>query len=662
MLIRYHIIYYAVGCLGVILAKYFHPLFYAFLLVYLYWLKKRFDMRYLGITLLLVLALWLRPVQFIELPSRIQGSVIKVSENDCYVKTNIGTIKLMHNHLFQYGDEIDITLEECEMSENSNDHAFCEKTYLYSQNIFYKAKLQKVYSQKSHISLYHWIEQRLSQHQQTASYQRLFLLGEKCLDIQEDYQKLTELSLVHLFALSGMHIHILYFLLKRILGFFLQQRTSQWLSLMCLGFYVFSIPIQISLYRAFMVLLLYECLQPWFNEYDVFSILIILSLFYNPYIIFNISFIFSYFIYFIVLMTKHMKYASFFIYLSAVPIVLSLNFQVPILSFIFGIVITPFIEIFYTLCCLTLFLRFLEPLLIICTNIFQLILNFLSQLSLFLVFSKPSLLFLILFYIIFFQMIIAVELKRSLQNLISMMIALLLSFSFYSQYKIYGEVTMIDVGQGDCTLIRLPMNQGNILIDTGGVQDYDIAEKTIIPYLKSVGIQYLDYVYISHDDFDHCGALESLVEHFDVRHVVKEYEPYREIGCMKVTMLNSDHFYMNRNDQSLIMYVELPAMTLLFMGDASQDVERDLKEKYKSLDVDILKVSHHGSASSSSVALFEMIQPRIAMIGVKKNNIYHHPSQEVIKRLERKKITILRTDEDGMFHIRFYGKSRYILR
>lgn len=75
----------------------------------------------------------------------------------------------------------------------------------------------------------------------------------------------------------------------------------------------------------------------------------------------------------------------------------------------------------------------------------------------------------------------------------------------------------------------------------------------------------------------------------------------------------------------------------------------------------IYKVSHHGSDTASSVQLFEWINPKVAMIGVKKNNMYHHPSYHVIQRLDRKNINILRTDEDGMFHIRFYPYQKYMI-
>ncbi len=114
-----------------------------------------------------------------------------------------------------------------------------------------------------------------------------------------------------------------------------------------IGIYVFSIPMNISLYRAFFVMVLYEITKKWLNQLDVLSLLVIVSLFYNPYIIYNISFVFSYFIYFIVLVTKHIKSSALMIYLSGLPIVLTLNYQLPLVAFVVGNILTPFIEAFY---------------------------------------------------------------------------------------------------------------------------------------------------------------------------------------------------------------------------------------------------------------------------------------------------------------------------
>ena len=127
-------------------------------------------------------------------------------------------------------------------------------------------------------------------------------------------------------------------------------------------------------------------------------------------------------------------------------------------------------------------------------------------------------------------------------------------------------------------------------------------------------------------------------------------------------MLKTDKKYTDKNDNSLVMYLTYKGTSFLFTGDISENVEKALYNKYKKLDVDILKVSHHGSSTSTSSFLLSLIHPDVALIGVKRKNIYKHPSDIVLKRLEKRNITILRTDIDGMFHIYFYGKDYYIFR
>lgn len=644
-----------------ILGKYFHFLFYFFLIGYLLWLYFRFSFCHVFICFIACLIVAMMPHQFNKIESfEIQGTVKKVSEKYCYIESQVGYIKLYHDKKLEYNDLIQGKIEYLGMNKASNDHAFDEELYLYSQNVFLKARLVELYEVTHQPSLYHFIQRQFSSNNDIQSYQRLLLLGEKDDDIQDDYQQLSQLSLVHLFALSGMHIHVLYTLLFSTFGLLLKKKYAKIMTYCVIGFYILSIPMQISLWRAFLTLLLYDLFKNYLNQLDILSFLIWISLLYNPYIIYNISFIFSYFIYFIVLLTKTYKYSFFWIYLSTIPLVMNMNYQIPIASLLVGSFLVPFIEIFYILCCLSLFFSFGEVMLSIGVYILKIILKFLDVLQLFCLFSKPSFLFIVMYYLIYFYILYKIALQKNIHRELCMLLSLLLSFSFYSENKIYGEITMIDVGQGDCTLIRLPMNQGNILIDTGGNKNYDLATTTIIPYLKSIGVHKLDYVYISHDDFDHCGALESLVNNFPVSHVIKDYEAYRQIGCMEVKMLEHTH-YSDSNDQSLIMYVHLPKLHILFTGDASTQVEKELKDKYPNLDVDILKVSHHGSDTASSVQLFEWINPKVAMIGVKKNNMYHHPSYHVIQRLDRKNINILRTDEDGMFHIRFYPYQKYMI-
>ncbi|MCD7808252.1 MAG: ComEC/Rec2 family competence protein, partial [Erysipelotrichaceae bacterium] len=241
MFISYHIIFYAIGCLLFVMGMYVHHIFFIGLSIYCLWLIYRLNIFHVFIIFGLCIALYFMCPSISDLPSTIEGKVIKVNENYCYVQCDFGTVKLYHDENFSYGDTIKAEVETYEMNTTTNDNAFNEKTYLYSLKIFYKAKLTSLISQTSHISLYQLIESRFSSNQDVNDYQRLFLLGQRSSTIDEDYTSLSQLSLVHLFALSGMHIHILFSILTQIFGFFLQKRLSKILSYLLLALYIFSI-------------------------------------------------------------------------------------------------------------------------------------------------------------------------------------------------------------------------------------------------------------------------------------------------------------------------------------------------------------------------------------------------------------------------------------
>ena len=122
------------------------------------------------------------------------------------------------------------------------------------------------------------------------------------------------------------------------------------------------------------------------------------------------------------------------------------------------------------------------------------------------------------------------------------------------------------------------------------------------------------------------------------------------IDKYKLQFLNTK-VYDNENDNSSVIYTELNNHKFLFMGDAGVEVEEDLIEKYNLQDIDVLKVGHHGSKTSSSKNFINEINPKYSIISVGKNNRYGHPNDSVLDNLENSKI--YRTDEDGsiMFKI-----------
>ena len=234
-------------------------------------------------------------------------------------------------------------------------------------------------------------------------------------------------------------------------------------------------------------------------------------------------------------------------------------------------------------------------------------------------------------------------------------------------------ITFINVGQGDSTFIHLKHNK-NILIDTGGVYNYHLS-KNIISYLKSLGIKKLDYLILTHGDFDHMGESINLVENFKVEKVIFNCGPYNDLekelikvldkkkikyySCIKELNIDKNKLYFlqtkeydNENDNSNVIYTELDGYKFMFMGDASTTTEKEILNKYNLPDINVLKIGHHGSKTSSSKEFINEINPKYSIISVGKNNRYGHPNKEVLNNLKNSKI--YRTDQDGsiMFKIK----------
>ena len=179
----------------------------------------------------------------------------------------------------------------------------------------------------------------------------------------------------------------------------------------------------------------------------------------------------------------------------------------------------------------------------------------------------------------------------------------------------------------------------------------------------------------SHGDYDHMGEAINLVENFKVEKVIFNCGPYNDLenelieildkkkikyySCIKELNIDNNklHFlqtkeYDNENENSNVIYTELNGYKFMFMGDAGIEKEKDILGKYNLSNIDVLKVGHHGSKTSSSRTFIDEINPKYSIISVGKNNRYGHPNKEVLNNLDNSKI--YRTDQDGsiMFKIK----------
>ena len=183
------------------------------------------------------------------------------------------------------------------------------------------------------------------------------------------------------------------------------------------------------------------------------------------------------------------------------------------------------------------------------------------------------------------------------------------------------------------------------------------------PVLKKNGVKKINYLILTHGDFDHMGESINLVKDYKVDKVIfncGEYN-YLEKELIKtlkkknikyyscINKLDNLYFlntkeYSNENDNSNVIYTEINNYKFLFMGDASSEREKDILNEYNLDNIDVLKVGHHGSKTSSSELFINSINPRYSIISVGKNN-YGHPNTDVLKVLNNSKI--YRTDKCG---------------
>lgn len=211
----------------------------------------------------------------------------------------------------------------------------------------------------------------------------------------------------------------------------------------------------------------------------------------------------------------------------------------------------------------------------------------------------------------------------------------------------FYHVSFIDVGQGDSILIKSEFNKANILIDTGSTYNYYKLKK----YLFSQGVYCLDYLIITHNDSDHNGNVEQLSKNFKIKNIIEQPidVKYKDINLTNLYVKEFD----NDNDNSLVYYTNINNISFLFTGDISSIAERKLIKKYGDIDVDILKVSHHGSNTGTSRYFLQSTTPEIVVIST--SGQYGHPSKQTIDNLKDYKADIFSTKTSGNIEIYLTG-------
>ena len=468
----------------------------------------------------------------------------------------------------------------------------------------------------------------------------------------------NSLNLISLISVSGIFINTFINLLIFLFGLKFNESKSRIFSFLILIPYFIINIFELSVLRIFLLNLGKTINVSFFNKkytyLDVVCIVGIFILLLNPYNAMSLSFILGFgmsLTYILLLNFSNKKLTTtacrkgLLLSLFLIPIQLNFNKSFNLLTFLYQIVLIPLMNCIFIFSVVSLYLGY-NPLLDILLFPIVEIFKGLANLKFVLYHDSLPLELLIIYYLLFYSFIYVLEKEINLFNKkITGVFCLTVVLGLLPYKNIYEKsVNFINVGQGDSILIR--DRNTNVLIDTGGLKYKDLATSSLINYFKKKEVYKLDAVIITHDDFDHNGALNSLITYFPVKQVLTSYDefPYK-IGNLLFENFNIYNF-SDSNDRSLVLMLNFYGNKFLFMGDASKDVEEVIMKNFN-VDADYIKLGHHGSKTSTGEEFIRAVSPKEAIISCGLNNYYGHPNKEVLDILEKENIKIRRTDLEG---------------
>ena len=597
-------------------------------------------------------------------------------------------------NILHHGDKILLEGTFKVPSNNTIPNNFNYKKYLYNKKIYYTFDISNYKVIKENSNLLYKIKDLIykrAYNMNNNDYYLSFILGDKSLLSSEIYNNFQINGTSHLLALSGMHLNILLLAINIFL-----KNIKESIRIITTGFiliiFLLLTGITASLERAVIFYIL-KNINKYINlRYSNIQLLFICAfiiLFLNPFMIYDIGFIYSFLICFGIFYYNDFIKGNYFIklfklslitFLFSFPISIFINYEVNLSSVFINMLFVPLVSlIVYPVSLISFIFSFLNPIFNILITLTNNLSSIFTKLSIIINIPKVSILFVFLLYI--FILLFKYNKRCILYLLITILIIKIIprfDSNFYAYY--------LDVGQGDSAILIYPYKSKVVMLDTGGKLDYSeyewmISSKkynisdNVIKFLKSKGITKLDYLILTHGDSDHMKESINLVNNYKVDMVIFNCGPYNNLekelikvlekknikyySCIKELNVDNNKLYFlqtkeydNENDYSNVIYTKMNGYKFMFMADAGTEKEKDILNEYDISDIDVLKVGHHGSKTSSSRTFIDEINPKYSIISVRKNNRYGHPNKEVLNTLENSKI--YRTDQDGsiMFKIR----------
>ncbi len=575
----------------------------------------------------------------------------------------------------EIGDKLEVSGTISKVLPNTIPNTFNYAKYLYNNHIYTKvvANNIKVVSKSSNIfiKIKNWILNRVKGN----TYLRLFICGDKTGMDSDVYNNFKDCGIAHLLAISGMHVSVFILILNKLL-FFLHKNIKDIVIIGFLLFYCYLVNFTPSILRVVISFILGVLLAKTGIHISsckklLLTAFIIILL--DPFNIYSTSFQYSFSAALGVITTESKQrknyflniiIISFYTLLFTLPITINLNYECNLILFISNLLFIPYVSFFlYPLGLITFIFPFLNSLFAFFTNFMEKIIGILNKFP-FLVINIPKMPFIliIIFYILLFG-----YLYYSKRKLLFVLIGLLLMVKVNAKLDFNDYVIFFDVGQGDCAAIISKFHNDVIMIDTGGLQNYQVSNNVIL-YFKSIGITKIDTLLLSHGDFDHMGDASNIIDNLKVKEVIFNQGEFNDLEKSLIKKLTEKHIkysqdaghlaindnqvfslnngvYSDENNSSNVILFTIAGKKFMFMGDAGVQSEENILNDYELTKIDVLKVGHHGSNTSSSEKFIAQINPEYAIISVGRNNRYHHPNASVLTTLNKQKI--YRTDYDG---------------
>lgn len=624
---------------------------------------------------------------------------------------------------------------------STNPNSFSYKDYLNHNSIFWILELEQLnlsdctYN-KSRITLPILKIREMGTNQildhfpeQTAPLAIALVFGDRNF-IEEDtiaaYQKI---GIIHLLAISGLHVGMLagmFFLAGIRAGITREKMTS--ILILVLPVYAILTGAAPSVMRAvFMMLLvlLANKLKAPIQLADVISIVFAGYLFISPFIIYNAGFQLSFAVALSLILSapailKKFTHplagilsVSFICQIAAIPILLWHFYEISIISIIANLIFVP---LYTSIVLPVVLILFIFDLLSggradFLLSVFEKMIVFLNWIAEMLsaipnstlILGRPSLLMLIMYLLLIPAFFAGWERSKNKKAIIKNGVLPILAILIHYLSNVLtpaGEITFIDVGQGDSILIKLPFGRGNYLIDSGGAlmfetedwkmrsDPYETGKDTVVPFLKSKGISKIDKFFLTHGDMDHIGGASAVLREMKVKSVVfpqgAEFSEAEKDLIVQAKNNKSEIVFtkagdswlignsvfqvlspfdgemgddVGKNDGSIVLFAEVGGLNWLFTGDLEEQGEGQLIKSYPELKADVLKIAHHGSKTSSTDLFLAGVKPRIGVISAGRNNRYGHPHNDVMSRLNDYNVKVLRTDKQGAVTYFFKGDS-----